>query len=169
MTRFLTSFIFAAVLAACGDSTADSGIPPEARRMADILSGNAAGKAADNPLCKLFSPADLAAYVGEALHPGHNAVMGMGCQWMAKDGTGDVIVQAVAKSYHVEPSLADGYAALPEMGSRGYVAPHLDGWMAAAIVGEESIGASVAGKAASAAAAQALLREAIKRRAGSGS
>ena len=92
--------------------------PAEAREAKDKLTGDAAGTPADNPQCQLFTPAEVANYIGEAVSPGQNAALGTGCQWLAADGTGDVIIAVVPSSYHEPPSSAPGYRAVPAVGSR---------------------------------------------------
>ncbi len=81
------------------------------------------------------------------------------------DGTGDVIVAVVPSSYHEPPRAAPGYRALPDVGSQGFIAPQLDGWVAGAIVGEDAIRVSAAGATASEATTVSLLQDTIKRRA----
>jgi hypothetical protein len=77
---------------------------------------------------------------------------------------GDVLIQIVPRGYHRKPTMAEGYVELPDIGTEGNVTPDMGGWIAAAIVGEESFIASVAGEGSSADQATALLRETIKRR-----
>jgi hypothetical protein len=90
--------------------------------------------------------------------------MGSGCQWVASDtDTGDVIVSMISSGRHERPNLAPGYKALGDVGTDGFVAPQLDGWVAGAIVGDKSFWVSAAGSAASEATAVALLKETIKR------
>lgn len=145
-------------LAACGNANR------EAQKTAAILTGDDKKAAGDNPQCKLFSAADAARYIGEPAAAGQNAAMGMGCQWVARDGSGDMIVSVVPARYHEKPSLAKGYKALADVGTEGFVAPYLDGWLAGAIVGEEALRVSVAGAGASESTAIELLKETLKRR-----
>jgi hypothetical protein len=161
--------VLAATIAACSEAdtqepAADPNALSEARDVAAQLKGDTKGTAADNPLCKLFTPKELAAYVGESLAEGENAAMGSGCIWYATDGEGDVLIQVAPKDYHSNPSLAEGYKELPGLGTEGNVSPALGGWIAATIVGDETIVASVTGKAADAGKAEALLRDVIERR-----
>ncbi len=149
-----------AAIGACGESP-KSAVPPDAQRTADTLSGDTN----DNAVCRLFTQAELGGYAGEPLEVGHSAAMGSGCQWLAKDGDGDVLIQIVPKDYHQKPSLAEGYKELPDVGIEGNVSPAMGGWIATAIVGEESIVASVAGAGASAQSAEVLLKATIERRA----
>lgn len=166
MTRPIVLLLLTASLAACGDSGPAGTPPTDAQSTADALTGDAVGATSDNPVCNLFTANELAAYTGEALDDGGNAALGTGCQWAAKDGDGGVLIQIVPKSYHPNPTLAPGYKKIPDLGIDGNVAADMDGWIAAAIVGEESIVTSVAGQSATAATAEALLRETIKRRGG---
>lgn len=150
-------------LAACGDSATKpgGGVPDEAKKAADALTGGS--DTSNNALCKLFTPAELEHYAGEPLKGPENAASGSGCQWPAKDDTGDVLIQIAPRAYHPNPKLADGYKALPEFGPEASVVPDMGGWIARAIVGEDSVNASVAGQGASADQAVALLREVLKR------
>ena len=159
MYRTFALVFVVTVLWACGKAPNS-----DAQRGADQLTGANAVPADTNPVCKLFGPDELEPYAGEPLQEGKTAAMGSGCQWLAKDDDGDVLIQIVPKDYHRDPSLADGYRELPDIGVKGNVTPDMGGWIAAAIVGEESVIASVAGQGANADQAVALLRETIKRR-----
>jgi hypothetical protein len=153
----------ACVLAALATAAAAQ-VPQDAHKAKDRLTGDAAGKAANNPQCKLFTPAEAAKYIGEPVGAGQNAAMGSGCQWPAKGDGGDVMVQVVEARYFTAPSAAKGYKALSGIGSKAYVLPEMGGWAAAALVGPDAVLVSVAGKAASEAQAVALLQETLKRR-----
>ena len=151
-------------VAACDNK--DSGSVKEAKETAAVLSGDDKQQAADNPQCKLFSRDEVAAYIGEPVNAGTNAVMGTGCQWLASDDSGDVMVMVIPPDYHTPPSMADGFKELPDIGTKGYVVPEMGGWAAGAIVGADAVKVSVAGDKASADSAIALLKEAIKRHGG---
>lgn len=153
ITLFLT-------LAACGGGNA----PQDAQKTADALTGDAKGAAADNANCKLFTPAELETFVGEPVNAGINAAGGMGCQWTASDGEGDVMVVAVPANYAEVPRLGDGFRDMPELGEKGFVIPELGGWVAGAVLGKEFVKVSVAGAKASADTAVALFKETAKRR-----
>jgi hypothetical protein len=164
MNRLSAVVLCASVtFAACGGVQQPAAA--EAGKPAAAVTRDTSGTAADNPQCKLFTPAEISSYIGETVSPGQNAALGTGCQWLAADGTGDVIVAVVPSSYHEPPTAADGYRALPDVGSKGFVAPQLDGWVAGAIVGEDAIRVSVAGATATEATAVSLLRDTIKHRA----
>ena len=90
-----------------GISTASAQDP---RKTADVLTGDAKGAAANNPVCKLFTAAEASKYVGKTVGAGENAAMGSGCQWAAKDYDGDMLVQIVSASYH---SAADARQGIP--------------------------------------------------------
>lgn len=145
MMRLPVTLLCAAALTACGE-------------------GSMFGFGGDNAICKLFQVDELSRYVGSSLAAGKNADAGLGCQWITKDKNGDVMIAIVPASLHEVPLQIDGYAALPDVGTQAFTAPYLDGWSAAAVVGQESIRVSVAGEVASAESAEALLRETIKRR-----
>lgn len=149
----------ALMLAGCGSA----GPPSEATKTAAELSGDAKGAADANPLCKLFTPGEASGYAGETLGTGRNAAMGMGCQWASADGAKMVIVAAVPKNYADDPSAAPGYAALPGVGDKGYVAQDMGGWVAGATAPKDFVKVTVVGAKASAASATALLKEALKR------
>ena len=165
MKRIARALLGASVmLGACGTGQAPAP-RADAQKTAEALTGDASAPAADNPQCKLFTVAEIGKYIGEPVSPGQNAALGTGCQWLAVDGTGDVIVAVVPSSYHEEPTLAAGYRALTDVGAKGFVAPQLDGWAAGAIVGQDAIRVSAAGAAATEATAISLLEDTIKRRA----
>jgi hypothetical protein len=153
-----------AISTGCGGPRTDAPAT-DAPKTASVPSADPSGAQADNPQCKLFTAGDIAKYIGEPVSPGQNAALGTGCQWLAADGTGDVIVAVVPSSYHEPPSAAPGYRVLPEVGTKGFVAPQLDGWVAGAIVGEDAIRVSAAGATASEATTVSLLQDTIKRRA----
>jgi hypothetical protein len=158
--RTAVALAAAFLLYACGED----GVPEDARKAADKLSGDPAGAAGDNPVCKLFRPSELEAYVGEPLNPGQNAAMGSGCQWRAVDGDGDAMVVAVPAQYAEQPSLAEGFREEPTLGKDGFAVPELGGWAAGAVVGDDFLKVSVKGNQASRDRAIALLKEAMGRR-----
>ena len=152
------------IVAATIAAAQPSGGPADPKRLHDHLSGDSTGKAAQNPQCRLFTQGDIARYLGEAVQPAEHAAAGSGCLWSATAGEGSALVQVVPAQYLVEPTLAQGYKPLPNVGTRGYVVPEMGGWAAGAVVGEEGIVVSVSGKAAGEPTAVALLQETIKRR-----
>lgn len=161
MTRMATISVLALItLSGCGKS----GVPQDAQKTADVLTGDAKGSAADNPMCKLFSADEAAVYIGEPVNAGQNAGMGSGCQWTAKDNEGDVMVVAVPVRYTERPTLGAGFRDVPEAGKDGFVIPELGGWAAGAVTGDSFVKVSVSGSKASDANALALLKETIKRR-----
>lgn len=152
----------ACLLAACGKSEATG--PTSAKDTAAALTGDSKGSAATNPQCGLFTPAEAAKYIGEPVNAGQNAAAGTGCQWAAKDGSGEVLVQVVRASDHTPTTGADGYRALKDAGQEGFVVPSLGGWNAGAIEGSIAVEVSVDGAGASEATAIDLLKEAMKRK-----
>jgi hypothetical protein len=134
------------------------------KKTADILTGDAKGSAANNPICKLFTAAEASKYVGKTVEAGQNAAGGSGCQWAAKDYEGDMLVQVVPASYHEQPTLARGFQRVPELGPEAFVVPEMGGWKAATLRGKESIIVSVSGPAANQQTAIALLKETLARR-----
>jgi len=161
---FFAFTLSAAALGACGGPKAETAIS-EVPTTATVAAADPSGAQPDNPQCELFTAAEIAKYIGEPVSSGQNAALGSGCQWLAADGTGDVIVAVVPSSYHEPPRAAPGYRALPDVGSQGFIAPQLDGWVAGAIVGEDAIRVSAAGATASEATTVSLLQDTIKRRA----
>jgi hypothetical protein len=137
--------------------------PEDAKRAKDRLTGDAKMKAADNPQCRLFTPAEAGKYIGKPVKAGENAAGANGCQWAARDDDGDVMVQIVPSRYYEAATLAKGFRKLPEVGTKGYVVPEMGGWKAGTVVGDSFVVVSVAGGTASEAAAVALLQEALKR------
>jgi hypothetical protein len=151
----------AMVLAASSVGAAD--VDP--KKLMDQLTGDAKGSAAGNPHCKLFTPAEVAKYLGQPVEAGQNAAGGSGCQWSAKkDDSADAMVQVVPARYFVAPSQAKGFRRLPSIGSKGFVAQDWGGFSAGAIVGDAGIVVNVSGKTAKEDAAIALLEKTIKRR-----
>jgi hypothetical protein len=163
MIRLAMPLVLVSILVA-GCDRGGGAVPPDATKTADALTGDAQGEASDTPQCKLFKPSELTAYIGEPVAAGINAGMGTGCQWLAKDQSGDVMVVVVPADYHSAPTLADGYRELPEMGEKAYVAPEMGGFVASALAGADSVKVSVAGDEASPDRAIALLKETLKRR-----
>jgi hypothetical protein len=135
------------------------------KKLKDRLTGDAKSPAANNPQCRLFTPAEVARYLGQPVGAGENAAGGSGCQWPAKnDDSADAMVQVIPARYFVAPPDSKGVRRLPNIGSKGFVAPQYSGFSAGAIVGDAGIWVSVSGKTAKEDAAIALLEETIKRR-----
>jgi len=159
MMARLMPLAFMLLVAACGSSK--PGVPADAQKLADTLSGDAKGEASDNPQCKMFTQAEAGKYLGRAVKAGRNAAMGTGCQWVAAEGTGSVMVQVVSASDHNPPSLADGFRNLPDVGKDGFVAPAFSGFQAGAISGDKAV--EVQSDAKDPALAVALLKESMAR------
>lgn len=139
------------------------GQPPDARQLKDQLTGDAKGAASGNPQCKLFTQAEIATYTGVAVGPGENAAGGSGCMWNDKDFESSATVTVVAARYFPEPKLVPGFRRLPDVGTRGWVAPDA-GWSAGTLIKDEAVVVAVSGEKATEASAIALLKEVIKRR-----
>jgi hypothetical protein len=150
-------------LAAC--NKAPSPVPADARQVAAGLTGDSKGDAADNPLCRMFTTAEIAGYGATPAGGGANAAMGTGCQWPGPkpDGVGSAMLQIAPSRYHEPPSGAPGFKKLADVGTEGFVVPEMGGWHAGAIQGATSINVTVSGPAASADKTVAFLREAMKR------
>jgi predicted small lipoprotein YifL len=161
MKPFATMSVLAFIaLAGCGRS----GPPDDARKAADIVTGDSQGSASDNPLCRLFTGSEMAAYIGEPVKAGENAAMGQGCQWPAQDEDGQVTIAIVPAEYEERATAAEGFRKVPEAGKDGFVVPDLGGWVAGAVAGNSFYRVTVAGTKASDASALALLKETIKRK-----
>lgn len=137
----------------------------EAQEAAARLTGGDKGAAAGNPVCALFKSKELEAYVGEPLGKPENAAMGTGCQWPAKDGTGDAMVQVVPAAYYEPHDLAESYKEIAGLGEAAFSEQAYDGWLASALVGEEAISVMASGDKATRESTEALLRETIRRKA----
>jgi hypothetical protein len=155
--------LFGLSLAACDKSP--SSVPPDAQQTANALTGDNKGEASANPLCRMFTTAEIEGYGGAPVGAGTNAAMGTGCQWPGAqgDGKGSVMLQIVAASDHEPPSAAAGFKKLADIGTEGFVVPEMGGWHAGAIQGKKSINVMTSGPAASEEKTVAFLREAIKR------
>ena len=158
--RILACCLLAAMMTLCAQGAAAQTDP---RKLAAALSGEDQGAADKNPQCKLFTPGELSKLVGMSLAPGRVAAMGTGCQWLASSGDGSALIQVVPARYHEPHSGAPGFKKLTDIGTRGFVENDM-GWRAGAIIGSESVIASVSGPAANAATAIALLKETITRK-----
>lgn len=133
------------------------------KKLKDQLTGDAKGQASANPQCKLFTQAEIDAYVGTQVGPGENAAGGLGCWWHNKNYSASATVSVVPPNYFPEPTEVKGFKRLPNIGSRGWVAPD-SGWSAGAVVGDAAIVVGVSGKGETEASAVSLLQETIKRR-----
>lgn len=158
-----TVLILALALASCGQSASST---QQAQQTADALTGDAGGDAAANPLCKMFTPAEIASYGGASMKVQGNAAMGTGCQWasVTEDGN-SVVLQIVDARYHEPPKLAPGFKKLDDVGTKGFVVPQMGGWHAGAIQGGKSINVSTS-HTSSEAQTVAFLKEALKRAGG---
>lgn len=156
-------FLVAACLALSFGSAACAA-DPTASDLVGMLTGDANGAAADNAHCALFTPEEIASYMGQPVDAGSNAAMGMGCQWLAETGEGDVLVTVIPAEYAERPFLAPGFRDAPEVGANGFVVPELGGWAAGVTKGADFVRVSLAGGTASEQGALALLAETLKRR-----
>lgn len=147
----------------CDCSNASGQVPRDARKTADALTGDAKGSAAANPVCRLFTAAEMGQYISEPVTAGRNAAMGSGCQWPLKadENEGWVLVQIVPDSY--APFVPMEAKQLPDVGIRGYVFKDVYSWVSGAIKGDESITVAVNGPSANETATVNLLKETLKR------
>ena len=154
MKAILTAAVL--LLAAC-----DASPKADAAKLAGQLSGDAKGEAADNPQCALYSKAEIAALAGEPVEAGHNAASGLGCQWVASDGSGSTIVTVTTPDNHVVTSGAEGFRELPGVGKDGFVAGKPGGWTAGAVTGAKAVFVSIDSDKTSEASVIALLRQTL--------
>jgi hypothetical protein len=157
--------IIAAIIAATLLAGSGNAQQPDPKRLKDQLTGDAKGAASANPRCKLFTPAEITAYVGARVGPGENAGGGAGCSWHDEGDEVFAMVTVVSPNYFPEPTLVKGFKRLPDVGSKGWVAPDM-GWSAGALAQDVAIVVVVSGKAATEASAVRFLQEVIKRRKG---
>ena len=157
MNKILIAIVPLALAAACDKSP---GVPADAQKTADVLTGDAAGSADSNPLCKLFTVDEIAGYEGAPVAPGTNAAMGTGCQWGDRQGDGYAMIQVASARYYEESGTA--VKSLPGVGEKAFVTPEMGGWKAGAIQRDKVIIVSTGGTS-DAKKVVALLREAMKR------
>jgi hypothetical protein len=154
------------VLACSGAAYSQQG-KAEAEKLKRTLTGDDKMSAANNERCKLYSKAEVAAYMGMPVNAMDNAAGAMGCIWTAKAEGNLMMVTVVPARYYEAASMAKGFKKLPGVGQKGFVVPDM-GWAAGAILGKEFIRVQLDGKGASEASAIALLKETMKRRAQAG-
>ena len=151
--------VFLALLCAAATSVSQT----DPNKLKDQFTGDAKSTAAANPQCKLFTQAEVAAYVGMPVGPGQNNSGGAGCRWSYKEYEAWATVSVVTPNYFPEPTEVKGFKRLPAVGKKAWVAPD-SGWSAGALVGDAAVVVVVYGKKATEAAAVSMLQEAIKRR-----
>jgi hypothetical protein len=156
--HYLVAAVTAMLLA-----TSANGQAMDPKKLKDQLTGDAKSQPLANPQCKLFTRNEITAYAGAQVGPGENAAGGAGCTWHDKSYAASVTVSVVPQNYFPEPTEVKGFKRLPEIGSKGWVAPD-SGWSAGAVVQDVAIVVIVSGKKATEASAVALLQEVIKRR-----
>ena len=156
----ITAIAICTILSACSKPGGDAAATAAALRS----STSATGAASTDPVCRLYSSDDAAHYIGKPANDG-DLSMG-GCQWIAKDGNGNMMIQVVGARYNEIPKGSPGYRNLTDIGSDGFVATFMDGWLAGTVIDGTAIRASVSGTGVSDATAIALLKETIKRRGG---
>lgn len=153
----------AAVLLAGAAATAQE-VDPQA--LADTLTGDAAGSAEANPQCRLFSPEDIAGFLGEPVGPGENAGLGMGCIWYTEGYAATAMVTVVPADYAERPWGVAGFTEVPDLGTDGYAVPEFSGWAAGVVVGDDFVKVSLDRTGVEAATTIDFLRETLARRGG---
>ena len=136
---------------------------PEPGKVRDVLTGDMRGSAANNAVCKMFTPAEIGAFLGAAVGAGQNAAGGAGCQWVDKDFEVQAIVTVVDPTKFEEPSLVKGFKRLSGIGKKAWVAPD-SGWRAGALFDDAAVFVNLDGKKVNEASTTSFLNEAIKRR-----
>lgn len=111
--------------------------------------------------CKLFTPAEIAAYLGTVV--GQGVGQGSSCQWTDKDYEAQAILAVVGPDKFEEPSLVKGFKRLPGVGKKAWVAPDA-GWRAGVLLDGAAILVNLDSKKMNEATTVAFLQEAIKRR-----
>jgi hypothetical protein len=149
------------VLAVLAGSAMAQGTDPN--KLKDQLTGDAKGSAADNPQCRLFTTAEIAAYLGKSVAAGQNAAGGAGCNWTDKEYEVQALLTVVGPSHFTEPSLVKGFKRLQGIGKKAWVAPD-SGWSAGALLDDAAIFVNLDSRQANEAAVVAFLQEAVKRR-----
>ncbi len=149
----------ALALAACGNDK--PGVPAEAAKIAGAISGDDKGAAADNSPCALFTAAEVSGFAGEPVGETRNAAGGLGCQWMASDGSGSAIVTVTEPGNHVVTDGAPGFKALPNIGKDGFVAGAAGSWSAGAVSGDKAVEVSVTSDKATESGTVTLLEAAL--------
>lgn len=154
------ALVLAFALASCGQSASST---QQAQQTADALTGDAE----NNPLCKMFTSAEIASYGGASMKVQGNAAMGTGCQWVSANGEGgnSVMLQIADARDHEPPKLAPGFKQLDDVGTDGFIVAQMGGWHAGAIQGDKSINVSTS-HTSSEAQTVAFLKEALKRTGG---
>lgn len=150
-------------LAITGTVAAEVRTQEDAKKLADELSGNALGKAANNPVCNLFHQAEIAKYLGVGIGPAENrnVLNGIGCSWTTKDYESWVGISTYSV---VLPGWPKGARPLSGVGTNGYLLRHVDSWETGADDGNQGIVVQVYGETATETAATSILQETIKRR-----
>ena len=78
--RSTSSLVLALALSLAAWGQSASIAAQQAQQTANALTGDAAGRAADNPQCRIFTPEEIATYLGAPAKVGTNAAMSAGCQ-----------------------------------------------------------------------------------------
>jgi hypothetical protein len=152
----------ALALAGCGKTPEQSAAVAEQTSALEAAAA-ATGGGGDAPACKLFTPAEIGAYVGLDVGAGTKAAMGSGCLWTGKDGESNAMVQIIPADYAEYPSLDPSFRKLPEISEDAYAAEDLVGWKAGALTGASFVIVSVAGPKASPETVAAFLKDARTR------
>lgn len=118
---------------ACNSSEAKK----SAQQVHRELTGSTSDGRSTNPLCSIFTPAEVATYENASLKNATDAAAGTGCQWMHSAGEGSAMLQVVRSSDQPERP-PEGHA-LPNVGTQAFIEPYMGGWHAAAIANDKSI------------------------------
>jgi len=101
------------------------------------LTGATSDDRSTNPLCSIFTSAEVAAFENASLKDATDAAAGTGCQWVHRQGQGSAMLQVVRSDDQPErpPSGRD----LPDIGTQAFIEPYMGGWHAAAIAKDKSV------------------------------
>jgi len=87
--------------------------------------GSQAGNTED--VCALFTPAEIAGYVGAPVDSGLANATIHTCVWTTADGEGTVLIQVVPASYYEEHSLDTGYHKVSGIGDQASITKAIQG------------------------------------------
>ncbi len=163
MRYLISDFRIALLLGAGMFLTQGASGADEAQKLKDILTGDARGSASSNPQCAMFSQTEIAAFLGQSVQSGENAVQGLGCQWVSSTDDADAMIMVIPSRCHERPGLAPGFKPLAEPGTNGFVVPEMGGWAAGTVLGEKAIKVSLSGPRVTEQSVLSLLREVAKR------
>jgi hypothetical protein len=123
-----------------------------------------AGAAAPPPECKLFTAAEMSAYLGERVQAGEAASLGEGCVWypVDDDSDGQALLQQFPKQKADNPRLDPRYKDRPDIGEGAYLIKDMSvfgSWTGGVVAGESFYRIFLLGPTATEARATAWLKK----------